>query len=500
MRSTEVSGVDGDGLAAIRSPKATEPPLWRRAQTLPPMALAITLVALIGTTLCIAMDLGAAIADHREHQQVVSRLGLDQPAAAALVTTEADLGGVWQRGTATGLLAVLVIGLAWRRRRPEPVRQTVDARDLLSSIPFGVACWTREGELITCNEQYRARLDLPGSPLVAGAPYPTSIGQLSAGGYMHLLRENQDNRLIELHRADGSCLLIDERPLGPHAFITLISDVTETRRTDQLLATIREEQRLLARRYHEEKLKAEAANRAKSNFLAHLSHDIRTPLNHIIGFAELMRQQTYGALGDARYLNYVEAVKGSGERLLSYFASILELAEFDSGRRPQRLEPIDVDDLLLATTRRFSAGAMQAGLGLQLGERCGATLLGDRGALERMIGNLVENALRFTPRGGRIKLGGHAAMDGVVIEITDSGVGMSEQQIEQLSLPFSYSDAVLTRAQQGAGLGIAIARAIAEASGGRLAIDSRQGIGTTIAISLPLQPEAVMTLTTAAAA
>lgn len=464
------------------------------------MAIAITLVALLGTALCIALDLHSALEGHKQHQQAIAQLSLDATVAAALVQAEADLSGVWQRGLAEALVAVLVAGLSWRRRSPAQPKQAVDYRDLLTSIPFGVACWTRDGQLITCNEQYRARLDLTARDLVAGAPYPTTIKQLARGGYMQLLRENDNNRLIEVHRDDGSCLLIDERPLGADAFITLISDVTETRRTDQLLATIREEQRLLARRYHEEKLKAEAANRAKTNFLAHLSHDIRTPLNHIIGFAELMRQQTYGALGDVRYLHYVEAVKGSGERLLSYFASILELAELDSGRRPQRLERIDIDDLLLTATRRFSPKASQAGLALQLGARCDATLVGDRVALERMVSNLIENALRFTPRGGWIKVGGHAAADGVVLEITDTGVGMTERQIEQLSQPFSYSDAVLTREQHGAGLGIAIARAIAESSGGHLAIDSREGIGTTIAISLPLQPDGVMTLPTAVAA
>src|SRR5690606_20517526 len=194
-------------------------------------------------------------------------------------------------------------------------------------------------------------------------------------------------RLLELRREDGSCLLIDERPLASGGFITLISDVTETRRTDRLLATIREEQRLLARRYHEEKLKAEAANRAKTAFLAHLSHDIRTPLNHIIGFAELMRQQTYGALGDERYLNYVEAMKGSGERLLSYFASILELAELEAGRRPLRLERINADELLLTATRRFASQASQAGLALRIGSRCEASVVADRFSPERMMGN-----------------------------------------------------------------------------------------------------------------
>src|SRR6185295_3447041 len=127
-----------------------------------------------------------------------------------------------------------------------------------------------------------------------------------------------------------------------------------------------EEQRLLARRYHEEKIKAEAASRSKTAFLAHLSHDIRTPLNHIIGFADLIRHQTYGPIGDSRYLNYVETIKGSGEQLLGFFASILDLAELEGGKRELKAEPVNVDALLEAAARKFRSQAARAGIGLVL--------------------------------------------------------------------------------------------------------------------------------------
>lgn len=264
----------------------------------------------------------------------------------------------------------------------------------------------------------------------------------------------------------------------------------ELRHVEELLATIREEQRQLARRYHEEKLRAEAASRSKTSFLAHLSHDIRTPLNHIIGFAELMHQQTYGPLGDRRYLGYVEAMKLSGERLLSFFASILELAELESGRKPLKLEPLPVDEMLASVARRFSGQAQRAGLTFTLGTPCGAQVLGDRFSLERMLCNIVENAVRFTPHGGKVTISAFAAIDGVVLEVTDTGIGMSDEQLANLSQPFAFGDAALTRDHGGAGLGIAIARTIAELSGGRLAIDSRPALGTTVAISLPLSAAA----------
>jgi signal transduction histidine kinase len=253
-----------------------------------------------------------------------------------------------------------------------------------------------------------------------------------------------------------------------------------------MLTSIREEQRVLARRYHEEKLRAEAASRSKTSFLAHLSHDIRTPLNHIIGFAELMRHETYGPLGDTRYLDYVDTIRNSGERLLSFFGSILDLAELEGGRRVLEEADLGVDDLLVATSRRFSAQAQRARVTLALGTPCGAHLCGDRFSLERMLGNLVDNAIRFTPAGGRVSIAAHAALDGVVLEISDTGIGMAPEKMSALSQPFAFGDATLTKDREGAGLGLAIARTIVELSGGHLAIDSRPGLGTTVAVSLPL--------------
>jgi len=220
--------------------------------------------------------------------------------------------------------------------------------------------------------------------------------------------------------------------------------------------------------------------------LDNLRHELRTPLNHIIGFAELMRHETYGPLGDTRYLDYVETIRHSGERLLGFFGSILDLAELEGGRRALEQTDLGIDDLLISVSRRFSAEAQRARINLNLGAPCGARLLGDRFSLERMLGNLIDNAIRFTPAGGRVTIAAHAALDGVVLEISDTGIGMGPEKLSALSQPFAFGDAALTKDREGAGLGLAIARTIAELSGGHLAIDSRSGLGTTVAVSLPL--------------
>ena len=312
-------------------------------------------------------------------------------------------------------------------------------------------------------------------PATSIAPDSSTLAQIAGRGAIAFLLAGLITVAASRRRDDGA---ID---LGHYE--------TERKRTETLFENIREEQRLLARRYHEEKLKAEAANRAKTNFLAHVSHDIRTPLNHIIGFAELMEHETYGDLGDSRYRDYVQSIKSSGQHLLNSFATILDLVELESGQKSLRNDIVLLDEVMNSVSRRFQEQIKRAGLHFQVGPATGAVLRGDRLGLTRMVGNMVDNAIRFT-RTGTITLTAYAAEDGVVIEISDTGIGMSEERLASLSQPFAMGDATFSREGQGPGLGISIARAIAEQSGGHLVIDSAPSLGTTVAISLPLEPAA----------
>lgn len=512
MRSAETSGAGANGFgaaqttdrgsAARREPKPARTP---RVAALSPITVAVATTSLLCASLFIAYDTARTL-QQAEHDLALPRQILSgawmgaapvqfaaavQPDAQAITADAISASGwdAWlgiaQRSGVALALAGLMTAFAWRRHRTVPASQLQrqNYQTLAAAIPMGVACWTRKGELIVCNEQYRARLDLKG----AAVGYHEAVKCLISGGYMKLINDDENNRLLELHRQDGTCLLIDERPLANGEFMTLVSDVTERKKADTMLHSIREEQRLLARRYHDEKLKAEAASRSKTNFLAHLSHDIRTPLNHIIGFAELMRHQSYGPLGDRRYVEYVQSIKASGEHLLASFATILDLAELDNGQKSLRQDPVSVDGVIAHSIDQYRAQAERDGITMIHGQRSGAVVKGDRLGLQRMLANIVENSLRFTPAGGSIMLAAFAARDGVVIEITDTGTGMAEERLASLSQPFVLGDATFTREGKGPGLGISISRAIAELSGGHMAIDSSPGLGTTVAISLPLR-------------
>ncbi|MCS6760785.1 MAG: HAMP domain-containing histidine kinase [Candidatus Devosia symbiotica] len=253
-----------------------------------------------------------------------------------------------------------------------------------------------------------------------------------------------------------------------------------------MLHAIREEQRELARYYHEEKL--EAANRAKTNFLGHLSHDIRTPLNHIIGFADPMRHQTYRPLGDAHYVDCMQSIKRSGEYLLASFAAILDLAELEGGCNVLRRDAVQIDKVLYSVMQHSAGLAARARLRLEVSQSCSAIVEGDQLGLVRMISNLVDNSVCFTPPppGGQITLAAFAADDGVVLEITNTGLGMNADRLASLSQSFALGGATFTHDGVGQSLGISISQTIGQLSGGHKIINSNPSLGTTMAISLPL--------------
>jgi two-component system cell cycle sensor histidine kinase PleC len=499
MQSSEASGADANGFGVSNGQQSRR--LRQAGQTasgpfrlvaFSPATLAVAITAFAAAALFVAYDTVTTLG---QQPSIQASSILTSPVGASLAgmieqrtTPEAAAAGALAgRAAAAFALAGLFTAFTLRRRRRESAIDPVTLENyshLASTIPMGMACWTDDGEMVVCNDHYRSRLRLDNRQLT----YHQALSRLVTGGYMKIIREDDNHRLFEIHQVDGCCLKVEERPLPKGGFTTLISDVTEYKQADLLLKTIREEQRQLARRYHEEKVKAEAASLAKTNFLAHLSHDIRTPLNHIIGFAELMEHETYGPLGDARYRDYIQSMKSSGEHLLTSFGAILDLAELENGRKVLRTDVVPMDEVMDAVCRRFRGEINRAGLTLAVNSNCGAMLRGDRLAIERMISNIVENSIRFTPAGGRLTLASFAADDGVVIEITDTGIGMNSDRLSSLSQPFALGDATFTRDGVGPGLGISISRAIAELSGGWMVIDSTPSVGTTVAISLPLDP------------
>jgi signal transduction histidine kinase len=238
---------------------------------------------------------------------------------------------------------------------------------------------------------------------------------------------------------------------------------------------------------------AEEASRSKSEFLASMSHELRTPLNAILGFSEMMKVQVLGPLGE-RYREYAEDIHCSGRHLLDLINDLLDTARIEAGRLDFVEEPVALGEVLDEAIRltRLASGGLGHALDLALPARM-PRLRGDRRALKQVLINVLGNAAKFTPRGGRIavrvavadRIEGRAGEPGIEIVVSDTGIGIPAHRIDELGQPFCRVESVMSRRHQGSGMGLFITRSLVERHGGTLGIASREGEGTTVRIALP---------------
>ncbi len=244
-----------------------------------------------------------------------------------------------------------------------------------------------------------------------------------------------------------------------------------------------------ARRHIEQEMRtardlAESANRAKSQFLANMSHELRTPLNAIIGFSEVISSALFGPL-DARYRDYAQDIHGSGHHLLRIINDLLDLSKVEAGRLELHDVPVRIDTLFETCRRMVSDRAAAAGIDLDF--RTGDLVVNvDELRLEQVLLNLVSNAVKFTPTGGRICVSASLALSGeTMISVADTGIGMAAEDIPRALQPFGQIDNSLARPHGGTGLGLPLAQRLVELHGGTMTLDSELGKGTTVTIVLP---------------
>jgi len=231
---------------------------------------------------------------------------------------------------------------------------------------------------------------------------------------------------------------------------------------------------------------AELANRAKAAFLAAMSHELKTPLNAVLGFSEIIRDEMLGPIGQETYRDYASDIHSSGKRLLAIINDVLDVSRLEGGQLTIETRPAgarDIAEQAVAMARattgedRHVAIAVQADLPI---------LQVDPRRLAQVLGNLIANAIKFTPAEGSIAISGFVRPDGGVnFEVADTGIGMAQETIAAAMEPFRQLDGSLARKFEGAGLGLSIARALCELHGGTLSIASAVGAGTTVSVSLP---------------
>lgn len=251
-------------------------------------------------------------------------------------------------------------------------------------------------------------------------------------------------------------------------------------RTEELSQAVKQTQ--LAR------AQAEDASRIKSEFLASMSHELRTPLNSIIGFSEILSDGTFGEL-NPKQERYVGNVSSSGRHLLSLVNDVLDLSRVEAGQLRLSLKSISLCEVLKSVSQPLAILAQKAGVELEFAEDS-HPVMSDPARLKQILFNLLGNAVKFTPRGGRVWLSSEYLESGQVrFTVSDTGPGIPEAERERIFEEFQQLDMSYARNHQGTGLGLALTKRLVELHGGEIWVDSVVGSGSHFRFTLPAAPE-----------
>ncbi|MBN9444265.1 MAG: PAS domain-containing sensor histidine kinase [Bosea sp. (in: a-proteobacteria)] len=415
---------------------------------------------------------------------------------------------VVDRRTQSHHLVGIVVDISEQRRMAERTA-TADARlrDAVEAISEAFVLWDSENRLVLCNAKYQQLHQIAPEMLLTGTSHD-EIMALSAQPHIDRepVRTLRGAASYEARLSDGRWLQVNGRRTKDGGSVSVGTDITKLKQQEERL-TQSEHQLLmhvtdlkasrqkleaqaqqladLAERYLEQKAAAESANRAKSEFLANMSHELRTPLNAIIGFSEIMEGGMFGPLGD-KYTDYVRDIRSSGGYLLGIIDDILDMSRIESGKMRLERSEIAIKPVLDEAVRKVEAEMERKQLAFTIEGPTDTHIEADPHALYQILGNLLDNAVKFTPEGGRIAVRTRHVPGAINVFIEDTGIGIPKDKIDRVGRPFEQVEGDLVRSYKGSGLGLAIARSLAELHGGSLRLRSAMGAGTVVMVHLPL--------------
>ena len=423
-------------------------------------------------------------------------------AAAVALATVAIIGALgalpisrlpipaWEIYTVSVLAAVvqaaLVAAAAQDRQRAADLAAAEGAamyRFLADNAMDLITRHSSDGRIRFASPAAQAILDVPPQDLLGLAPsalvHPDDLRAMQAAFMESAYYGRAAAAEVRMKRRDGSFVWAEIRCRPAPATQGNASDIVAVTRD------------ITERKAHERELieardLAEGANRAKSSFLANMSHELRTPLNAIIGFSEVMTREMFGPVGSTKYLEYSRLIHESGGHLLELINSVLDMSKIEAGKLELYEECFPLADTAESALRFVKIPAERGGVALKLSIAPGAgTIFADKRAIKQVLINLLTNAIKYTPRGGDVRVKAVRDERGIEITVSDSGIGISAKDLERLGKPFEQVEGEHVRSKEGTGLGLALVKALSALHGGDAVLESVLGEGTTVRIRLP---------------
>ena len=355
-------------------------------------------------------------------------------------------------------------------------------RDSIESISDGVILYDASDRFVFCNSMTRKHLKEINDMLVPGARYEDLVRaiiereidvadtNMTVDERVQQVMDFHHNRSEAYirHEKDGRWIMLNEYKTKTGGTFVIRSDISELKRAqDQALI----------------------ANRVKSEFLANMSHELRTPLNAVIGFSDTMKEEIFGPLANDKYKDYAASINDSGRHLLDLINDILDVSVIEAGKLELQEERLDLRELARASFLLVKERSEQARVKISnnVSENL-PKLQGDERRMKQVLLNLLSNAIKFTPEKGKVSLDAQIDDDGsLMLSVSDTGIGISAENIEKALQPFGQVDSSLNRKFEGTGLGLSITKGLVEAHGASLDIISMPEKGTTVSVRFPAE-------------
>ncbi len=398
-------------------------------------------------------------------------------------------------------------------------RATADmrVREAVEGIGEAFALFDSDQRLVAANSKYQSLFALSPELLRPGVERgrieeAAHASEVEIEGHVSDCAQT-GHRTYQLQISGNRWLIVNERATrdGGHVFVG--SDITEQKAYEARLAqqnqalenmvahletsesSLREKSKRLAELndlYLGQKAEAEGANRAKAEFLANMNHELRTPLNHIINFASMMQHEMLGPLGHERYGEYAGDIAKSGEYLLAVISDIIDMASLEAGRVILDRDRVPLADVIADATEKHRSFAASRNVEIDVRVDGPLHIIGDRKALFQIADNTLRNAVKYTRDGSAIGVRARRNGDMIELYVEDNGAGIAEEMLRKMGRPFEQTGSVLEDGYKGSGLGFAISKSLAELHGGRIEVRTKLGVGTVVAVFLPVEGSAAL--------